>query len=98
MSAPARDPVPPPELVDWIERWGGAGVGGDLPRLREGARSALLAALARSGRDRDGAYALLAADALLTYALEDGAATGDPEGEFRDLLRVAGEPGKVDPG
>lgn len=72
-----------------MERFGGERVaaGGSLV---EGALAALGETLARPGRSREAAYALLAADGLLTYAVEDAARADDPEGALRGILeRVA---------
>jgi hypothetical protein len=67
----ASTPPPgvPDPLADWILRFGGvdaADPGAD--EAVEAALKALREAVARPGRDREGAYALLAADALLTEA------------------------------
>jgi hypothetical protein len=47
---------------------------------------ALAAALERPGRIRDGAFALLAADGLLTYAVEVAARASNPEIALRKIL------------
>jgi hypothetical protein len=92
---PARGPSPglPEALGEWIARFGGADAGGlDADALTEGALRALREALARTGRNREGAYALLAADALLTAAAQESANGDDPDGALSALLsRVAGE-------
>ena len=44
--------------------------------------------LARPGRDREGAFHLLAADALLTYACEASAGEEDVERSLVDLLEL----------
>jgi hypothetical protein len=81
-----RRPAPPFKVHQWMERWGRVGIQDPLPELVTGARSALREALARSGKDRAAAFSLLAADGLLTYALEDCAEAGDPEAALLDLL------------
>lgn len=77
----------PPELAAWIERYGGIspGVGTEAPV--EGARRALGAALAGELRSRQTAYALLAADGLITSAVEDMAGDEDPSAAFLTLLK-----------
>ena len=68
-----REPAPPKELGAWlridpVEGETMAGV------LSAAAAEELGEALARPGRSREGAYHLLAADALMTYACEAAAA------------------------
>jgi hypothetical protein len=55
-------------------------------RVGPAALRALGQALERTGRQREGAYALLAADALLTYAVEDASRHPDPEAALSSLL------------
>ncbi len=43
-------------------------------------------ALARPGRDREAAYQLLAADALITYGCEAAAEAANPRGVLREVL------------
>lgn len=83
----SRTPPAPPALAEWMERFGGASPGADGEALWTAALRALEEALARPGRSRDGAYALLAADALLTYAVEDAVDLDDPEAALEELLR-----------
>ncbi len=92
-GTPVRTPTPPEPLVDWVRRFGQVepDVGG--PELEEGALRALEAALERPGRNREGAFALLAADALLTWACEDAVGSADPETELLDLLARLGPQG-----
>lgn len=92
-------PHPPAVLEEWIDRWAGPG-GTTRPRsaarevgehespsdLLPRAIRALEHALARPGRDRDAAQALLAADHLLTLACERAADAADPETALRDVL------------
>jgi len=61
-------------------------------RLTDAAVAALDRALAGTG-ERGGAYDLLAADALLTYACEHAASALDPEAE---LLRILARIGRRD--
>lgn len=81
LSLENRIPAPPAEVVIWMERFGG-----EEGEIADRAMKALAAALERPGRSRDGAYALLAADGLLTYAVEDTALAPDPELALRELI------------
>lgn len=79
-----------PELAAWMERYGRVTPEADLPALIEGAQRALRTALAGESRSRETAFALLAADGLITSAVENLAEDADPAGAFRALLdRVA---------
>jgi hypothetical protein len=60
--------------------------GGEEVTVVDGAMRALFATLDRPGRNREGAYALLAADGLLTYSVEDSARSADPETTLREIL------------
>lgn len=83
----ARTPVPPDALVLPIPE----GPGDPAAQLTEAASTALARALAGTG-ERRGAYDLLAADGLLTYACERAAADPDPEaGLLRILERIGRE-------
>jgi hypothetical protein len=90
-----RTPPPPPPVVAWVERFGSSAPGATTLRQR-GAR-ALAAALDTPSGSREAAWALLAADALLTWAVEDAADAPDPATELEGVLRSAqaprGEPG-----
>lgn len=81
-----RIPPPPSDVVEWMDRFGG-----EESTMIDGAMLALSAAIDRPGRNRDGAYALLAADGLLTYAVEDAARTADPDGALREILARVSE-------
>jgi len=91
----------PDALREWMARFGGPGGAAfpdrdpDTRRAGEAAEAAFRAlreAAARPGRDREGAFALLAADALLTEAARGLLAAEEPETALTDLLeRVAGE-------
>lgn len=90
MSDP-RTPPPPAALEDWVRRFGGVAPETEDAELVEGALRALGEALDRPGRDRRAAHALLAADALLTWACEDAARAADPEATLRVLLERLAE-------
>jgi rubrerythrin len=84
-----RDPAPPPIVRAWIERWAGVSPEASPPESLDGAVRALQEALQRPGRSREAAEALLAADALLTYVLEDAAEAPDPESLVEASFRTA---------
>jgi len=88
VSPTSRTPEPPAAIVEWMERFGGGVDTSAGEPLRDAALRALAEALARPGRDRDGAFALLAADGLLTWAMEDAADTADPDAKLLALLRA----------
>ena len=80
-----RTPAPPDALPLTLP----ASSGDAETRLTEAAVAALGRALAGAG-ERRGAYDLLAADALLTYACEHAASAPDPEAALlRVLARMA---------
>lgn len=88
----ARVEPPVPEgFRPWLEP------GGRTPTadgLRRAALDALARALAPEGRERGGAFDLLAADAFLTWAAEAALDTERPEVALRGLVRsVAGADG-----
>jgi hypothetical protein len=83
-----RTPAPPEALP--LEVPDGEGDPGK--QLLDAAGAALDRALAGEG-ERRGAYDLLAADALITYACEHAASVADPEA---DLLRIIGRLGNRD--
>lgn len=76
----------PSELLCWIERFGGARLESGGEALTEAALRALDHAIARPGRERETAFALLAADALMTAAVECLAEADDPEARMRELV------------
>ena len=87
----------PAELRDWMERYGGVARGDRADALADGALRALAHAVARRGRSREAAFALLAADALMTGAVDRHLAADDPEARLRALVeRIAagGSPGE----
>ena len=79
---------PPPLRVEaWMERFGGRRQEIETHDTLLGAGTeALRQALMRPGRDREGAYALLAADALVTRAVGRAVEAADPEDALRALL------------
>jgi hypothetical protein len=89
-AAESLDPAAVPELAAWIERYGAVTLRADLPELIEGAKRALRAALSGESRSRETAFALLAADGLITSVVERLAESPEPAEAFRVLLdRVA---------
>jgi mannose/cellobiose epimerase-like protein (N-acyl-D-glucosamine 2-epimerase family) len=76
----------PPELVEWMKRYGGVAEEAEQQDFVEAALRALKVSLARPGRDREAAYALLAADGLMTYAVELMATAEDPEARLWALV------------
>lgn len=81
----------PPEVREWMEQYGRVPLDGSAPELTRGAVRALREALGRPGRVREGAYALLAADGLLTYTIEACLNEEDPEAGLRDILAILGD-------
>ena len=82
-----RTPAPPDALPLPVPD----GPGDPTVRLTEAAAQALKRALAGAG-ERGGAYDLLAADGLLTYACERAASAPDPEAELLRILERIGRP------
>jgi hypothetical protein len=80
-----REPAPPEELRPMLAL---GSVSGESisATLGEASVIRLNEVLARPGRDREGAFHLLAADALLTYACEAAADEEDVAGRLSDLL------------
>ena len=86
-----RTPPAPDELKAWLkipddgaEPDGGVA---SLPgRLVAGGLAHLDEAVAKPGRDREGAYQLLAADALITYGCEAASEAADVRGVLREVL------------
>lgn len=85
-----RRPVPVMPLERWIvpEYQGAESLVGSLTGL---ATAALDSALSLPGQQREGAFHLLAADALFTYACEAALEAEDVEGALRGVLRSASE-------
>ncbi len=93
-QAHRRTPAPPPALVGWVERYGGVAPDASGAALSEAGTAALEAALRTPPGEREAAWALLAADALITWAVEDAAGAPDPERELAHLLEHVS---RVDP-
>lgn len=100
-GTPSATRTPPREVLEWYARFGGGAVedaarpstGTSERALEERLRGGLAAlgeALRRTGRDREGAYALLAADGLLTDAVLAGVEAEDPDAAFRAILAAVG--------
>ena len=85
-----RSPAVPPAFVPYLLKPETDGPG--EPDFTALALLALSRALAEPGKDRDGAFNLLAADALITYACESVAeGEGDIRAGLEDVLdRVGG--------
>ncbi len=84
-----RRPTPPMDLGPWLPR--DAGGTDRLRALRDAGLTALDRALALPGRQRDAAFHLLAADALITYACEAALEAEDPVPLWNEILHaVAG--------
>ena len=86
-----RTPPAPDELTAWFEVQDVGGGAGDAPAsgpgflLRAGLAH-LEEAVARTGRDREGAHDLLAADALITYGCEASCEAADVRAALREVL------------
>jgi hypothetical protein len=80
-----RAPPMPNELEGWIFR---ALCSGDtlVGSLVESGAQELTKALEVSGRVRESAFHLLAADALITYACEAAADEGDPQAALESII------------
>jgi len=85
-----RTPPPPAPVVAWVERFGSAAPG--VSCLCDRGARALAAALDTPSGKREAAWALLAADALLTWAVEDAADAPDPAAALDRVLRSAQAP------
>jgi hypothetical protein len=92
-DAPGEDA--PAELVEWMERFGVFQGGVDPEALAEAAIRALEEATRRTGGNREAAFALLAADGLITRAVGELAKAEDPEADLLALIsRVAAGSGE----
>ena len=85
-ASPGEEGVPD-AFRPWLEAWLPPGSPGDRATLVAAGVRALEAALAPEGRQRAGAFDLLAADALVTRACEAAAAEPDPGAALADVLR-----------
>jgi hypothetical protein len=86
-----RTPPAPDELKAWLkipdDGTDPDGVVASLPgSLVKAALVRLEDAVARRGRDREAAYQLLAADALITYGCEAASAAKDVRSALREVL------------
>ena len=72
-----------------LERWTAGGSADPVAALTAMAESAMESALASPGKDRESAYHLLAADALLTYACEAALESPDVETTLLSILGSA---------
>ena len=87
----ARSPPAPDELKAWLKI---SDDGSDLDGVMASVPQSLLRAgllhleeaLGRPGRDREAAYQLLAADALITYGCEAASEAADVRGVLREVL------------
>ena len=87
----ARTPPAPDELKAWFKLTDDGedldgGVASVPGRLVAGGLAHLDDAVARPGRDREAAYQLLAADALITYGCEAASEAADVRGVLREVL------------
>jgi len=74
-----------------LDRWMDPGSGEPVGVLTGMAAAALRSALALPSREREGAYHLLAADALFTYACEAALESEDVEGALLGILGSASQ-------
>lgn len=87
----SRNPPAVMPLARWTDTGEVAGAGDRPGILVELATSALRSALELPGNEREGAYHLLAADALFTYACEAALETEDVEGALLSILGSASQ-------
>lgn len=80
-----RAPAPPEPLLEWVPDAPLEG-GYEVRDLVAAGLGALEQAQRRAGRDREAAFRLLAADALLTYACEAATEGADVEGALAEVL------------
>ncbi len=95
-----RTPPAPDELKAWLKipvdgAYPDGGVASVPGCLVAGGLAHLDEALARPGRDREAAYQLLAADALITYGCEAASQAADVRGVLREVLVQVCAPGAV---
>jgi hypothetical protein len=76
----------PGGLQEWVASFGGVSDPVGDARLLEAAKNALGAALRLPPEAREAAWALLAADALLTWGVEAAASAPDPEAAMARVL------------
>ena len=88
-----RTPPAPEAFLPWLDA--SSRDPDDIPSaLLEHALRSLDEALARPGRNREGALHLLAADGFLTYACEAATETDDVDAVLRSLLERVAEHGE----
>ncbi|CAN5698004.1 hypothetical protein BH23GEM11_BH23GEM11_08410 [soil metagenome] len=85
-----RTPPPPAPVLAWVERFGSASPSSES--LCDRGAGALSVALDAPSGEREAAWALLAADALLTWAVEDAADAPEPAAALGEVLRAAQDP------
>jgi hypothetical protein len=83
-----RPPAPEPVIGAVRSALASVGSGRIADVAHEAARARLVEALARPGRDREGAFALLAADALVTYACEAALDAPDASEALASILTI----------
>jgi hypothetical protein len=88
VSESGRSSGAPAELLEWVRTYAGASPDGEADELLAGVRRALRHALMHPGRDREAAFSLLAADGLLTFAVERLADAEVPEARLRALIEA----------
>jgi hypothetical protein len=94
----ARTPPAPDELKQWLtidDRSAGEGGASLTGPLLKAASVHLEEAASRPGRDREAAYRLLAADALITYACEAASEAADVEAALEEILERVWTQGEV---
>lgn len=85
-----REPPVPAPFAEYLAASDPA-AGVTVAALADEADRALRLALEGGGRERSGAFDLLAADGFLTYAAELALEEADPTSTLRDLVRRFGE-------
>jgi hypothetical protein len=88
--AAERMPTPPAPVLAWVDRFGRGAPGASSLHAR--GAGALETALRTPSGSREAAWALLAADALLTWAVEDAADAREPAAALREILQTAQSP------
>jgi hypothetical protein len=83
-----RVPTPPEPVPTWVREFGGTTPEAEPRELLNAGLRALRAALALPASDRQSAHALLAADALFSWAVEDAAASSEPEAALASILEA----------
>lgn len=82
-----RSPPPPDDLAKSVREAVAQSPG---ETLFDAASRSLRSARSAPGRVRESAFALLTADALITYACEEALEADDPQAELATLLAIAG--------